>query len=102
MAEAEVKKSQILVVDDEREQAKVMCEGLTRLGHKCDVTYDLPDARAHLGRKHYDVVVTDLVMEGKKDGLEVLKVARQTNPLAPVVLVTAHADIPTCKQALSE
>src|SRR3954469_5366900 len=102
MAETEVKKSQILVVDDEREHAQVMCEALTRLGHKCDVTYDVRDARAHLGRKHYDVVVTDLVMEGKKDGLEVLRSAKETNPNAPVVLVTAHADIPTCKQAINE
>src|SRR4051794_20574261 len=102
MPETDVKKSQILVVDDEREHAQVMCEALTRLGHKCDVTYNLGEARSHLGRKHYDVIVTDLVMENKKDGLEVLRTSRQTNPLAPVVLVTAHADIPTCKQALSE
>ena len=30
MADSEFKKSQILVVDDEREHAQVMCEALTR------------------------------------------------------------------------
>src|SRR3954464_14227247 len=96
----EVRKSSILVVDDEREHAQVMCEALTRQGYKCDVTYSLPEARSNLTRKKYDVIVTDLKMEGHQDGLEVLRTSKQTNPLAPVVLVTAHADIPTCKQAL--
>src|SRR5689334_16485119 len=103
MAENEINKSHILVVDDEREHAQVMCEALTRQGHDCDVTYSLAEAKARLAKRHYDVVVTDLVMEGKRDGLEVLHAAQsEQNPPPPVVLVTAHADIPTCKQALSE
>ena len=102
MAEAEINKSNILVVDDEREHAEVMCEALTRQGHKCDVTYSLAEAKARLDRRPYDVVVTDLVMDGRRDGLEVLRRARAIQPPPPVVLVTAHADIPTCKQALNE
>src|SRR6187401_966451 len=95
-------KATILVVDDEREHAQVMCEALTRLGHKCDVTYNLSEANAKLDRRSYDVVVTDLVMDGQRDGLEVLRRTQQIEPPPPVVLVTAHADIPTCKQALAE
>ena len=102
MAEQEIKKSQILIVDDEQEHAQVMCEALQRLGHRCDVTYSLAEAEGRLGRKPYDVVVTDLVMEGRRDGLEVLHRAQALNPPPPVLLVTAHADIPTCKQALAE
>ncbi len=92
----------ILVVDDEQEHAQVMCEALTRLGHKCDVTYNLAEARAKLDRRNYDVIVTDLMMEGRKEGLDVLEAAKQKHPMPPVVLVTAHADIPTCKKALAE
>jgi len=95
-------KSQILVVDDEREHAQVMCEALTRQGHRCDVTYNLPDALARLDRKGYDVVITDLVMEGRRDGLDVLKRTRQLDPQPPVILVTAHGDIPTAVQAMNE
>ncbi len=102
MPETDIKKSTILVVDDEQDHAQVMCEALSRLGHKCDVTFSLAEARAKLDRKDYDVVVTDLVMEGNRDGLEVLRRARQKEPPPPVLLVTAHADIPTCKQALNE
>jgi DNA-binding NtrC family response regulator len=102
MADTDIKKSSLLIVDDERDHAQVMCEALQRLGHKCDVTYSLAEARQRLDRKNYDVVVTDLVMEGRKSGLEVLQRARQNEPPPPVILVTAHADIPTCKQALGE
>ncbi len=102
MPENNVIKSNILVIDDEREHAQVMCEALTRLGHKCDVAYNLAEAQSRLDKKTYDVIATDLMMEGRKDGLAVLHAAMQLTPSPPVVLVTAHADIPTCKQALNE
>src|SRR5688572_978097 len=102
MAETENSKANVLVVDDEREHAQVMCEALARQGHKCDVTYSLAEAEQKLGRKSYDVVVTDLVMEGRRDGLEVLHKARELNPPPSVILVTAHGDVPTCKQALND
>src|SRR5919112_6693345 len=102
MADTTPNTASILVVDDEQEHAQVMCEALTRLGYKCDVTYNLAEARAKLDRRNYDVIVTDLMMEGRKEGLDVLEAAKQKNPMPPVVLVTAHADIPTCKKALAE
>jgi len=75
MAESTVHKSQILVVDDEREHAQVMCEALERVGHRCELAYSLTDARGRMDRKRYDVVVTDLMMDGRQDGLEVLRYA---------------------------
>jgi two-component system response regulator HydG len=102
MAENEITKSTVLIIDDEREHAQVMCEALARQGHRCDVTYNLAEASARLAKKKYDVVVTDLMMEGKREGLEVLRETRQLTPPPPVLLVTAHADIPTCKQALAD
>ena len=54
--------SMILIVDDEREHAQVMCEALQRVGHRCDVVYNLEQANQKLEKKHYDVIVTDLMM----------------------------------------
>src|SRR5437870_7053524 len=42
------------------------------------------------------------MMGGRCDGLQVLRAARQVESPPPMLLVTAHADIPTCKQALIE
>src|SRR5687767_10629524 len=96
-------KANILVADDEREHAQVMCEALTRLGHKCELAYNLADARSRMEKKGYDVVVTDLMMDGRADGLEVLRESKgMTSPPPPVLLVTAHADVPTCRQAMKE
>src|SRR3982750_632631 len=99
MSESPSVHSNLLIVDDEREHAQVMCEALERQGHRCDVTYSLAEAEGKLAKKRYDVIVTDLVMEGRRDGLEMLHRAVALNPPPPVILVTAHADIPTCKQA---
>jgi DNA-binding NtrC family response regulator len=102
MSDTELIHANILIVDDEREHAQVMCEALVRQGHKCDVTYSLAEAQAKLDKKPYDVIVTDMVMEGRRDGLEVLRLSKQFTPPPPLILVTAHSDIPTCKQALNE
>jgi len=101
MPDTEIAKSNILVVDDEREHAQVMCEALTRQGHKCDVTFNLAEAKARLDRRKYDVVVTDLMMDGRRDGLEVLNLAKQQHPPPPVILVTAHGAIRTYKEAMT-
>src|SRR6266566_5578747 len=101
MADTQVIKSHILIVDDEEDHAQVMCEALQRLGHRCDVTYNLAEAKNRLETRNYDVIVTDLVMEGKRDGLEVLDLSQRVQePPPPVILVTAHGDIQTCKDAL--
>jgi DNA-binding NtrC family response regulator len=102
MSENTISKSSILIVDDEQEHAQVMCEALQRIGHKCDVTYNLAEAQTRLNRKNYDVIVTDLMMDGRKDGLEVLRRAKTMQPPPPVLLVTAINDVPTSKQAMSE
>ena len=64
MSESQTPKATVLLVDDERDHAQVMCEALERQGHRCDVTYSLTEAEARLRQKSYDVIVTDLVMEG--------------------------------------
>ncbi|HEX8914758.1 MAG TPA: sigma-54 dependent transcriptional regulator [Humisphaera sp.] len=100
MPDTEIHPATILVVDDERDHAQVMCEALQRQGHKCEAVYALGEARQKLARRRYDVVVTDLMMEGRKDGLEVLAEAKKQNPPPPVILVTAHGAIRTYKEAM--
>ncbi len=102
MSEEHVSKAVVLVVDDEKDHAQVMSEALERQGHRCDVVNSLAEAEARLRQKSYDVVVTDLVMEGRRDGLELLKKARTLTPPPQVILVSAHGDIPLAVQAMNE
>lgn len=102
MEEEQIPSASVLVVDDEQDHAQVMCEALHRQGHRCDAAYNLAEAEARLRQKSYDVIVSDLVMEGKRDGLEVLQKARTLTPPPQVILVSAHGDIPIAVQAMNE
>jgi len=102
MSEPLISKAQVLVVDDEQDHAQVMCEALQRQGHHCDVAYSLAEAEDRLDKKTYDVIVSDLVMDSKRAGLDVLRRARALNPQPQVILVSAHGDIPIAVQAMNE
>ncbi len=102
MSEQTNSKATVLVVDDEQDHAQVMCEALDRLGHRCDLAYNLSEATARLAKKQYDVIVTDLMMEGRREGLDVLHQARGLVPVPQVILVSAHGDIPIAVQAMNE
>ncbi len=102
MSDNPIHKAHLLIVDDEQQHAQVMSEAIERLGHRADLAFNLAQARERLEKKNYDVVVTDLMMDGLRDGLEVLRLAGRKEPPPPVLLVTAHADVPTCRQALQE
>ena len=98
----EIPSAQILVVDDEVAHAEVMAESLRRLGHVCTIVHNLPTALDELKHGQFDLIITDLVMDAEDDGLKVLATARETQPQAETILVTAHGDVPTCKQALKQ
>jgi DNA-binding NtrC family response regulator len=95
-------KAQVLVVDDEQDHAQVMCEALTRQGYRCDVAHNLAEAEGRIAKKSYDVIVTDLMMEGKRQGLDILKQAKELHPPPQVIVVSAHGDIPIAVQAMNE
>ncbi len=92
--------AQVLVVDDEVDHAEVMAEALRRMGHVCTIVHDLPGAEDELKHGNFDLVVTDLVMDGETDGLKVLAASRQLQPNAETIMVTAHGDVPTAKSAI--
>ncbi len=90
----------VVIVDDEVGHAEVMAEALQRLGHVCTIVHNLAAATDELRHGTFDVIVTDLVMDGPEDGLKVLETVRQTQPNAETVMVTAHGDVPTAKAAI--
>jgi len=90
----------MLIVDDETEHAEVMAEALRRLGHVCTLVHDLEAAVDEIRHGQFDLIVTDLVMESETDGMKVLEAVRQHQPSAETIMVTAHGDIPTAKEAL--
>jgi two-component system response regulator HydG len=112
-------RAQVLIVEDEPDHADVMADALRRPGHVCTITTSARDALDELRGGGFDVIVTDLRMpnsagvssglanaeidtvdhDGANAGLVVLEAARQLQPDAETVMVTAHGDVPTARLA---
>lgn len=103
MSDPQPAAADILIVEDEVAHAEAIQEGLSRLGHRCTVVHDLPAAVARIQAQHFDILVTDLVLEDRREGgLEVLTAAREMSPGTKVILITAHSSVETCRRALQD
>ncbi|HCT46887.1 MAG TPA: sigma-54-dependent Fis family transcriptional regulator [Phycisphaerales bacterium] len=102
--------AQVLIVEDEPEHADVMAEALRRPGHICTIVHGIEDAANELRHGSFDVIVTDLRMpesagkegvnsDGGNAGMRVLELAGELQPDAETVMVTAHGDVPTARDA---
>ncbi len=92
----------VLIVEDEAAHAEAIKEGLSRAGHRCTIANDGAGGIAKLRGRHFDIIITDLVLGGPEDGLTVLKAAAAHSPGAKVILITAHSSVQTCREALQE
>jgi two-component system response regulator HydG len=96
------RKTNILIVEDEEAFAETVCDALQAVGHRCTLAHNLPQALEAMGSRTFDVILTDLMMDGRPDGMEVLRKSRKLRPPPPVILLTAINDVPTSKQAVTE
>jgi DNA-binding NarL/FixJ family response regulator len=94
----------VLLVEDERDTRELLSQAIERAGWACAAAADERAAMAHAkGIGFLDVVVTDVVL-GDDDwaGLKLIKALRAANVHAPVVVITAYADVEKVKAALNE
>jgi len=94
-----MKKTKILVVEDERIVAEDIKRSLEALGYKvCSIVSTGEDAVKQAGRYKPDLVLMDIVLKGKMNGI---KAANQITSLyhIPVVYLTAYADENTLQRA---
>jgi len=94
-------KPKILVVDDDPEMLSLLQRRLESEGRTVTAVASGAEAVASLGRDEFDVVLTDLVMDGV-DGWGVLREAQRVQPQARVILMTAFASLETAIEAVRE
>lgn len=113
-------RAQVLIVEDEQDHAEVMADALRKPGHVCTIVNDAATAIEELKGGAFDVIITDLRMpnsagvsvpqaadpelttiapDGHNAGLTVLAAAKQLQPDAETVMVTAHGDVTTARNA---
>jgi two-component system response regulator PilR (NtrC family) len=92
----------VLVVDDERSMREFLAICLRREGHQVSVAESGERALEALGESAADIVVTDLKMPGKVDGLGLLKGIRERGLDTEVIVVTAFATPQTAIEAMKQ
>ena len=91
----------LLVVDDEPIVGKRLHQVFTKIGFEIETYTDSATALVAIAERPFDVVVTDLNMEGI-DGIEVLKRVRRQNPATQVIIITGYASPDTAELAQQE
>jgi CheY-like chemotaxis protein len=81
----------VLVVEDNPDVAEVTVAMLRELGYEVELVTDATAALEIIGRKIFDLVVSDIVMPGSMDGAELAREIRRRNPDLPVLLVTGYS-----------
>lgn len=79
----------ILVVEDNRHLAKLVCVGLGRRGFVSDQAHLLREAEHAITVVEYDAVILDIGLPDG-DGVDWIRRRRQSSPLPPVLLLTAR------------
>ena len=92
----------VLVVDDERSMREFLAICLRREGHQVSVAESGEKALEHLVASQADIVVTDLKMPGKVDGLGLLRGIRDQGLDTEVIVVTAFATPETAIAAMKQ
>jgi DNA-binding NtrC family response regulator len=90
----------ILLVEDEPGVQLAIRGLLRREGYKMTVASSGAEGLELLAQNRYDVVLTDLSLEGGMSGLELVRYASEHQPGLPVVLITAYGSETVASEAV--
>jgi DNA-binding NtrC family response regulator len=91
----------ILIAEDKESLRHVLAETLETEGYAVAEAGDGEEAIQKISKERFDLVLTDLKLP-KKDGMEVLRAAKENSPSAAVVVMTAYGTIDLAVQAMKE
>jgi DNA-binding NarL/FixJ family response regulator len=96
-------KRTVLLVEDEADTREMLGAAIERAGYRCVLAGGADEAIARAADPGLiDVVVTDVVMPGGDErGLVLIKELRAAGVRAPIIVITAYADVRKVKVALN-
>lgn len=92
-------RSKLLIVDDEVQQIRAMCDTLQAEGYKTVGCTSAKDALRRMQQERFDLAITDLTMP-EMDGIAFLKAAREIDPHLIGIVMTGHGSIDTAVAAM--
>jgi DNA-binding NtrC family response regulator len=94
--------SRILVLDDDPGTCRFMQELLSRADREIETTLDPEQALARVRAKPFDLVISDLKLNARIDGIDVLRSVRELTPGTPVIIVTGFGELEKAVEAVRE
>jgi len=92
----------LLVADDDPVIRRLFEKRLTGEGYAVTLAVDGVDAARKIDKNFFDVVITDMVMPGDINGIDLLQIARDRNVITEVIVITAHSSIDTAVDAMKK
>jgi DNA-binding NtrC family response regulator len=95
------RKTRILVLDDETIVLKRLGPALEKAGYAVEVFSRSADALARVRETSFDIVITDLKMQGL-DGMQFLTKVKERSPQTEVIVITGFATMDTAKESFQK
>jgi DNA-binding NtrC family response regulator len=101
MAENNIEKDRILIVEDDSAELETLAEVLAADGREILTAQTGEMGVRKLEKGDVDLLITDLMLPGQIDGLELLQIAREDGKTT-VILVTGHGSVDTAISAMKQ
>ena len=95
------KKLQILILDDEPIVCKRLKPAFLKAGYDVETFTDSAHAMERTLEKNFDIVITDLKMEGMS-GMEFLSEVKKRSPRTEVIVITGFATMEAHKESMQK
>jgi two-component system response regulator HydG len=93
--------AEVLIVDNDQAHAETVAESLDRVGFHCHVATSGSEGAKLVDEREFDVIITDLKMNDV-DGLQILELAKASQPDTEVILLTGFGSIPSAVEAMQK
>ncbi|MGR3303328.1 MAG: sigma-54 dependent transcriptional regulator [Candidatus Scalindua sp.] len=92
-------KEKIFIIDDEQIITFMLKKFLSEEGYDVDTANDINEAKAGIGHKDYDLIITDIIL-GAETGVDLLREIKKMKLTCPVVFITGNPNIDTASDAV--
>ena len=94
-------KLNVLLVDDEKIVGNRLKPALVKVGCEVEVFEDPKIALNRIGEKEFDIIDTDIMMEGI-NGIQILEAAMKKSDRTKVIVITGYANVTLAREAMDK
>jgi DNA-binding NtrC family response regulator len=94
-----LEKPRIFILYDQQIVSKRLQPALEKRGYEVESFYESVKAMTRIRERQFDIVVTDLKMDGF-DGMQFLTEVKKLSPTTEVIVITGFATMDTAKESM--